>query len=257
MACSRPIRTSDPKRYDERQTLFPDMCRQLAGTQDPGQRPTAGFAAIIEGFTIARGQASRRTPQDHYAVGAGTLREALQLLVTDALVVAQGQRGFRVAPISLDDFGDITRTRVLLETVACRQSIECGDDAWEAANVVARSHMLSRAEQAKLDQGAEGSREEWELRNRAFHEVLISASPRAGASTSRTSFTSQSGATGACPVPPADLQPRRPCRTSGHCRCRAGPRRAMGATVDPDRTHPAHPRSRRRMPPKLFLTPPA
>ena len=54
--------------------------------------------------------------KDQYEVGAGTLREALLLLVTDALVVAQGQRGFRVAPISIEDFEDITRTRILLET---------------------------------------------------------------------------------------------------------------------------------------------
>ncbi|MBS0345112.1 MAG: FCD domain-containing protein [Proteobacteria bacterium] len=113
--------------------------------------------------------------KDQYEVGAGTLREALQLLVTDALVVAQGQRGFRVAPISLDDFADITRTRVLLETSALQQSIELGDDTWEA-NVVAAFHMLSRAED-KLVDGAKGTREEWELRNRAFHEVLISACP--------------------------------------------------------------------------------
>ena len=113
--------------------------------------------------------------KDQYEVGAGTLREALQLLVTDALVVAQGQRGFRVAPMSLDDFADITRTRVLLETEALKQSIECGDDAWEA-NVVAAFHMLSRAE-TKLEEGNEGNREEWELRNQTFHEVLISASP--------------------------------------------------------------------------------
>ena len=130
---------------------------------------------IIEGIHPPGEKLRVEHLKDHYAVGAGTLREALQLLVTDALVVAQGQRGFRVAPISLDDFEDITRTRVLLETAALQQSIECGDDAWEA-NVVAAFHMLSRAE-TKLEEGAEGNREEWELRNQAFHEVLISASP--------------------------------------------------------------------------------
>ena len=45
-----------------------------------------------------------------------------------------------------------------LETAALQQSIECGDDAWEA-NVVAAFHMLSRAE-TKLEEGAEGNREE-------------------------------------------------------------------------------------------------
>src|SRR5690349_20437452 len=53
--------------------------------------------------------------KDDYGVGAGTLREALSLLVADALVVSQCQRGFRVAPMSLADFEDITRTRVMLE----------------------------------------------------------------------------------------------------------------------------------------------
>ncbi|WP_374245053.1 GntR family transcriptional regulator [Zoogloea sp.] len=129
---------------------------------------------IIEGVHRPGDKLRVEHLKDQYAVGAGTLREALQLLVTDALVVAQGQRGFRVAPISLDDFEDITRTRVLLETVALQQSIELGDDTWEA-NVVASFHMLSRAEE-KLVDGTNASREEWELRNRAFHEVLISAS---------------------------------------------------------------------------------
>jgi len=113
--------------------------------------------------------------KDQYDVGAGTLREALLLLVTHALVVTQGQRGFRVAPISIADFEDITRTRVLLETEALRQSITLGGDDWEAS-VVAAFHRLSRAEE-KLADHDPGTTEEWEKRNRAFHEALISASP--------------------------------------------------------------------------------
>ena len=113
--------------------------------------------------------------KDQYEVGAGTLREALLLLVTDALVVGQGQRGFRVAPISLEDFEDITRTRVLLETEALRQSITLGDDAWEG-DLVAAFHRLTRAEQ-KLADHEVATLEEWEQRNRAFHEALIAACP--------------------------------------------------------------------------------
>ena len=130
---------------------------------------------IIEGIHHPGDKLRVEHLKDQYSVGAGTLREALQLLVTDSLVVAQGQRGFRVAPISLDDFEDITRTRVLLETVALQQSIELGDDNWEAS-VVAAFHMLSRAED-KLEDGTNAAREEWEERNRVFHEVLISACP--------------------------------------------------------------------------------
>lgn len=80
-----------------------------------------------------------------YQTSAGTLREALALLVSDSLVVSQAQRGFRVAPMSLEDLVDITRTRALLECAALRESIEQGDDEWEA-RVVSSYHRLSLAE---------------------------------------------------------------------------------------------------------------
>ncbi len=39
--------------------------------------------------------------KSRYDVGAGTVREALSRLVSEAMVVAEGQRGFTVAPVSL------------------------------------------------------------------------------------------------------------------------------------------------------------
>jgi DNA-binding GntR family transcriptional regulator len=133
---------------------------------------------IIEGVHPPGDKLRVEHLKDQYDVGAGTLREALLLLVTDALVVAQGQRGFRVAPISIEDFEDITRTRVLLETEALRQSITLGGEDWEAG-VVAAFHRLSRAEQKLGSEGdyVQAAAEEWETRNRAFHDALISASP--------------------------------------------------------------------------------
>ena len=58
------------------------------------------------------------------------VREALSLLLSDALVTAEGQRGFRVAPISLADLEDMTNTRVMLETEALRLSIRHGGAVW-------------------------------------------------------------------------------------------------------------------------------
>ena len=106
--------------------------------------------------------------KDNYEVGAGTLREALAMLLSDALVTAEGQRGFRVAPISLADLEDVTNTRVLIETEALRQSIRHGDARWEA-NLVAEFHLLTKAEthSDRLDP------DEFEQRNKAFHEALI------------------------------------------------------------------------------------
>jgi DNA-binding GntR family transcriptional regulator len=106
--------------------------------------------------------------KDQYEVGAGTLREALSLLVSDALVTSEGQRGFRVAPISLADLEDVTNTRVMLETDALRQSIRHGDAQWEAALV--QSYDLLAATERDL---AESGSARWERRNKAFHEALI------------------------------------------------------------------------------------
>nr|WP_296336354.1 GntR family transcriptional regulator [uncultured Acidovorax sp.] len=106
--------------------------------------------------------------KDQYEVGAGTLREALSLLVSDALATSEGQRGFRVAPISMADLEDVTNTRVMLETEALRQSIRHGDAHWEAA-LVQSYELLAKTE---IDLAESGS-DRWERRNKAFHEALI------------------------------------------------------------------------------------
>jgi DNA-binding GntR family transcriptional regulator len=111
--------------------------------------------------------------KDEYEVGAGTLREALSLLLSDALVTAEGQRGFRVAPISLADLEDLTNTRVLIETEALRQSIRHGDAKWEA-DLVAAFHLLTQVE-ARADPGDAVDPDAFEPRNKAFHEALIAA----------------------------------------------------------------------------------
>ncbi|AKC69392.1 GntR family transcriptional regulator [Pandoraea oxalativorans] len=133
---------------------------------------------IVEGH-LAPGEKLRvEHLKDRYEVGAGTLREALALLVADALVVQHGHRGFRVTPISLADFIDITETRVQLETEALRQSVALGDDAWEA-DLTSAFHLLTLAEERLGKDGEQdvGQFAHWEARNRAFHEVLIRACP--------------------------------------------------------------------------------
>jgi GntR family transcriptional regulator, carbon starvation induced regulator len=108
--------------------------------------------------------------KDRYDVGAGTLREALALLVSDALVTVEGQRGYRVSEISLGDLKDLTDTRVMLETEALRQSIRHGSAQWEAE----LTDAFERLTQAELQLGGlEPSH--WEPANKRFHEALISA----------------------------------------------------------------------------------
>ncbi len=101
--------------------------------------------------------------------GASPLREALNRLAGEGFVTREGQRGFRVAPVSMKDLTDITRLRTMLECEAISESIKCGDDKWEA-DIVAAFHRLS-----KVESGRDQVFPEWELRNQEFHEALIAA----------------------------------------------------------------------------------
>lgn len=109
-----------------------------------------------------------------YGVSTGTIREALSLLVSDGLVIANAQRGFSVAPMSIEDFQDLVNTRLLLEVSAFHNSILNGDDKWEG-RVVQAFHQLTLAEQ-RLGESGEATFDLWEIRNREFHEALVSAS---------------------------------------------------------------------------------
>ena len=105
-----------------------------------------------------------------YGVGAGTLREAITRLASDALVVAEGQRGFRVAPVALADLEDLTRLRLHIEIDALRQSIRHGDAAWRAQLQQAYDELSSFEQPIRPAQ-----RRRWEALNTRFHDALIAA----------------------------------------------------------------------------------
>jgi DNA-binding GntR family transcriptional regulator len=109
-----------------------------------------------------------------YGVSGGTLREALTMLIADRLVDSEGQRGFRVKPISPEEMIDLNRIRILLEKEAIRQSIEYGDEEWEAG-VVSAYHVQSKAIRAfAANQDDIELYSNWERRHRAFHLALVS-----------------------------------------------------------------------------------
>jgi len=125
---------------------------------------------IVEG-RLAPGEKLRvEHLKAHYEVGAGTLREAITRLVSDALVVAEGQRGFRVAPMALSDLEDLTRLRLHIEIDALRQSIRRGDAAWRAQLQQAYDELSAFEQPVQPAQ-----RVGWEQRNARFHEALIGA----------------------------------------------------------------------------------
>ena len=106
--------------------------------------------------------------KNRYEVGAGTLREAMSRLISDSLIVAEGQRGFRVAPIAIEDLEDITRTRIQLEIEALRHSIQRGDQAWRDKLTDVHDEL-----DALGNPSEDVDRKQWEYLNARFHSVLI------------------------------------------------------------------------------------
>lgn len=112
-----------------------------------------------------------------YGIGASPLREALSQLAPMGFVDFDSRRGFRVAPMSIEDLTDITRIRILIEIEALKLSIENESDEWDV-NIVGALRRLQRLEaREKTDPP---SQEEIEEAHWKFHRALISAcgSPR-------------------------------------------------------------------------------
>ncbi|MBA1154623.1 GntR family transcriptional regulator [Microvirga mediterraneensis] len=108
-----------------------------------------------------------------YGASVSTLREILNRLHSERLVVAEGQRGFEVAPVSIPTLREIAALRQLLECRALEQSFLAGDMEWEG-RVVAAHHRLARMEE-RMAQGERSQTEEWKRYDWQFHQALISA----------------------------------------------------------------------------------
>lgn len=110
-----------------------------------------------------------------YGFSSSPLREALSRLAQEGLVRTDERRGFRVAPITVEDLADITRMRVMLDVSALAESIQHGDDRWEAV-IVAAYHRLEKVE-SRLSEGPLVLDEEWSPLHRDFHMALLAACP--------------------------------------------------------------------------------
>jgi DNA-binding GntR family transcriptional regulator len=108
-----------------------------------------------------------------YSASVSTLREILNRLSSERLVVAEGQKGFEVAPVSAARLREIAALRQLLECRALEQSFAAGDVDWEG-RVVAAHHLLSRLEE-RMAQGDTRCADEWKRYDWQFHQALISA----------------------------------------------------------------------------------
>jgi GntR family carbon starvation induced transcriptional regulator len=142
-------------------TLADNVYRQMA-------------ADIVSGRLAPGTKLAFHLLRDRYAVSVSTAREALQRLAGEHLVESIGQRGFRVAPLSLTELDDLNSLRMVLEPRALRESIAAGGGEWEERLMLA-SHRLGRLQ--RPDDLDEKATDLWEAGHKELHAALISACP--------------------------------------------------------------------------------
>lgn len=105
-----------------------------------------------------------------FGVSLSVVREAVTRLAEQGLVQSSPQRGFCVTPLSVGDLEDLTRARVLIETMAFRESMAHGDLGWES-RVLATHHTMSRTPLLSPDGRINPAFAE---AHREFHRALLS-----------------------------------------------------------------------------------
>ncbi len=109
--------------------------------------------------------------RETYGVSVSTLREILSRLTADGFVIAEGKRGFNVAPVSIENLKELAELRLLLESHAMKRSFANADMEWEG-RVVSAHHKLASTE--RLMESGVGEPEQWKRYDGEFHQALIS-----------------------------------------------------------------------------------
>ncbi|MGS4946832.1 GntR family transcriptional regulator [Meridianimarinicoccus sp. RP-17] len=122
---------------------------------------------IIAGVRKPRERLRIERLREAYGIGPSPLREALQRLAAEGLVMAEGNRGFTVTPLDPREFADVTVARIAVEREAIRLSILNGSDDWEAG-VASASYLM-----AKADREVNPGTDQWERANTAFHKAIV------------------------------------------------------------------------------------
>lgn len=110
----------------------------------------------------------------HYGIGLTPLRECLNRLASDQLVVAEHNKGFFVAPLTRQDLLDLERSRNAIEGALFLFSVVNGDDNWEAGVVGAYHHLERTPIPSALDDAA--ALAHWTRRHDRFHAALLAGS---------------------------------------------------------------------------------
>ncbi|CAL8970024.1 HTH-type transcriptional repressor RspR [Rhodoplanes serenus] len=149
------------------------------GTNEPGAKTLAEavFRKLRQDILKCRFRPGEKllleSLREIYGTGLAPLREALSRLSSTGLVIAEGQRGFRVAPMSTDDLVDLVKARVWVEAQALSAAIARGDRTWQA-------EIVAAAQRLGVGTGEAANRvtyldDDWVKRHSRFHAALVAA----------------------------------------------------------------------------------
>lgn len=152
--------------------------RSLPDTQTGGETLHARVLAqmradIVKCRHMPNERLTLEALRDQYGAGFSPLREALMRLAAEGLVQLTQNKGFRTAAMSRDSLFDLMQSRIDIESVVLRRSIENGGVDWEA-DLLAAFHRLSKQRKLARGQG-DAISPEWSTMHRAFHRALIAA----------------------------------------------------------------------------------
>jgi GntR family transcriptional regulator, carbon starvation induced regulator len=120
----------------------------------------------------------------------GSVREALSRLSAEKWTVATAQKGYSVAPVSIEGLKDLTRTRIAIEQLCLRSAVECGDVEWETS-IVAAYHRLHRIPMI-IANPASRLNPAWVAAHTTFHAALAAGCDSSWMLTVRAMLYAQS-----------------------------------------------------------------
>jgi DNA-binding GntR family transcriptional regulator len=132
-------------------------------------------SAIVSGRLLPGSKLNIAALAEELDVSAGAVREGLAMLESEALVVSEPARGYRVSPISAEDLDELVKARIEIEKLCIAEAIRHGDLAWEGS-VVSAHHRLTRL--AERDTAAPTLLStDWTASHAEFHNALVAGCP--------------------------------------------------------------------------------
>jgi GntR family transcriptional regulator, carbon starvation induced regulator len=126
---------------------------------------------IIGGVLVPREWLRIDALRERYGAGASPIREALNRLSAEGLVLQQDQRGFVVADLDQADLAEVIFTRCALNEIMLPAALSKGDVTWEERVVLAHYHL------AKTPPFRSDGRPnpDYLARHREFHMAMLAA----------------------------------------------------------------------------------